>query len=338
MRVRTRPALACAALALLAGPWGSAPAAAQVLPPSVVQRFGGADRYATSALVAAEFAPADVERVFLASGEVFPDGLAAGAAAARFGAPLLLTRAGALPAAVEAELVRLSPPAVHVVGGPVRVGERVLERVRELLPDALVTRTAGEDRYATAALLAEQFFPDPVEVAVLVRGDAFPDALPGAALAAAAGGPLLLTEPDRLPGRTTTWLRAEPLSRLVVLGGTGAVGEAVEREAAALLEDPDGLVRLDGADRYETSARVAEVVFPEATSVFLASGEDFPDALSGAPLAAVTGAGGSPLLLVHQDCAPTVVAEYSTDPRLTYRAILGGPGVLSSGVTDQCAP
>jgi SpoIID/LytB domain protein len=53
--------------------------------------------------------------------------------------------------------------------------------------------------------------------------------------------------------------------------------------------------RIAGANRYETSAAVSRAAFPEtAPAVVVASGEDYPDALTGS---AVAGAVGGPLLL-----------------------------------------
>lgn len=68
-----------------------------------------------------------------------------------------------------------------------------------LLPTATVDRTAGADRYATATAVAKRFFPAGQASFVLARGDAFPDAVSGAALAGRRGEPLLLTAPNALP-------------------------------------------------------------------------------------------------------------------------------------------
>jgi putative cell wall-binding protein len=81
-----------------------------------VTRVSGTDRFSTSAAVAAVF-PAGTASVFVASGTGFPDALSASAAAGATGAPLLLTMPDAVPDSVGAQLSRISPAHIAVVGG-----------------------------------------------------------------------------------------------------------------------------------------------------------------------------------------------------------------------------
>ncbi|WP_432514886.1 cell wall-binding repeat-containing protein [Kineococcus sp. SYSU DK001] len=271
-------------------------------------RADGADRYATAALVSrGSFAPSPGSTVFLASGESFADALAAGPAAAHLDGPLLLTAASGLPEATRAELARLAPASVHVVGGRDRVPEAVVDAVEALLPSATVDRTAGTDRYATAVAVAQRFFPAQQVSFVLARGDAFPDAVTGAALAGWRGEPLLLTAPDRLPEPVTGWLSATERNRATVVGGTESVSEAVAGRLDLFLTDSPAVTRLSGPDRYATSAAVARAAHPQARVVVVATGRTFPDALAAVPAAAVNGA---PLLLTPGDCTPPATAAY----------------------------
>jgi putative cell wall-binding protein len=97
-----------------------------------VQRRAGADRYATAVAVSkASFASAS--RVFIATGVNFPDGLAGGPAGAFLGAPLLLVPGDSLPDSVRAELVRLDPSRVTILGGPNAVSESVRAAITQLL-------------------------------------------------------------------------------------------------------------------------------------------------------------------------------------------------------------
>jgi len=97
-----------------------------------VSRIYGADRYATSAAIAAQF-PGTVPQAFLATGASFADALAAGAVAGSRQEPLLLTAPTGLPAPTAAQLVRLAPSQVVVAGGPVSVPEAVRQQVLDLL-------------------------------------------------------------------------------------------------------------------------------------------------------------------------------------------------------------
>jgi putative cell wall-binding protein len=92
------------------------------------------------------------------------------------------------------------------------------------------------------------------------------------------------------------------------------------------------VTRLAGADRYATAAAVSSATFSSATTVFVATGRNFPDALGGGPVA---GRVPGPLLLVPGTSVPaSVVAELQRlDPGSV--VILGGTGVVSSGVAAQ---
>lgn len=197
-------------------------------PDAEVRRIGGTDRYRTAALLSGEFGMP--ETVYVTTGVNFPDALAASALpfghatgpAADETASVLLTRPTSLPGATRAELERVGPDQIVVVGGPGAVSEEVLEELEAYGP---VERVAGEDRYHTAVLLAEQFTS--ADMVVLASGQDWPDALAGAAWAKREAAPLLLVRQDSVPG--VTWSKLEQLlpSTMNVLGGSNAVSEAV---------------------------------------------------------------------------------------------------------------
>jgi spore germination protein YaaH len=82
-----------------------------------VSRLAGADRYATAVEISkANFSPG-VPVVYVANGLNFPDALAGAAVAGGKGAPMLLVPRDTVPASVAAELTRLKPAAIVVLGG-----------------------------------------------------------------------------------------------------------------------------------------------------------------------------------------------------------------------------
>lgn len=104
-----------------------------------VERIAGATRYETSVAISQRFFPANGGgTVYVATGSDFPDALAASAVAGGTGSPILLVPGqGTLPAAVAAELLRLGPAEVVVLGGPVAVSltvEQALEAVSPCRP------------------------------------------------------------------------------------------------------------------------------------------------------------------------------------------------------------
>ncbi|GAA4968460.1 hypothetical protein GCM10023225_08450 [Kineococcus glutinatus] len=298
-------------------------------------RVFGANRYETAAAASrGSFTAGPGGAVFIASGATAADALAAGPAAAAADAPLLLTAPTALPPATAAELARLAPATVHVVGGRSAVSDDVLAEIATAAPAAVVVRIAGPNRYATATEVAETFFPD-ADAAVLSRGDDFPDALSGGATAAAQGIPLLLTRPAALPPATTAWLREHPLQRATVVGGTAAVTEETAAALAEHVVGAGGVTRLAGTDRYSTAATVAAAGFADATTVVLATGDDFPDALAAVPVAAVNDA---PLLLLPKTCTPVAVVERIADLRIERTVVLGGPSAVPNEALATVCP
>ncbi|HWP61998.1 MAG TPA: S8 family serine peptidase [Candidatus Binatia bacterium] len=104
--------------------------------------------------------------------------------------------------------------------------------VVDIAPPGL-SRSAGPDRYATAAAISAATFGPGVPVAYVATGLNFPDALAAAAAAGFRGGPVLLVTRDAIPAPTATELGRLRPERIVVVGSTGVVGNGV---AAALAE------------------------------------------------------------------------------------------------------
>jgi hypothetical protein len=203
-------------------------------------------------------------------------------------------------------------------------------------------RLSGPDRIATAIAISAAGFPDPgsADVIVLSRSDLYPDALAAGPLGAVAGGPLLLTAPNALDARVAAEItRAlKPDGTVYVLGGTGALSAAV---AGAVTGLGYHLVRLQGPDRYSTSAAVATEVTRllggALDHIFVATGRDYPDALSATAAAAamssglLIGAHGGVVLLADRvgGVLPTPTAAFlATHSSATVIAV-GGPAVAT---------
>ncbi len=144
-------------------------------------------------------------------------------------------------------------------------------------------RVAGIDRFATAAAISRRTYTAGSRTALLTSGRDFPDGLAAASLAGALNAPILLTEPSSLPPATAAELQRLLVTKVYIVGGTSPVSPAV---VAALRARFPGIVieRIHGVDRYATAAAVADkvrqVTGQRPKTIFLASGETFPDALS----------------------------------------------------------
>jgi len=190
---------------------------------------------------------------------------------------------------------------------------------------------AGVDRIATAIEAAKIAFPEGAFTVVIATARNWPDALGGAALAGAVGGPILLTEPGALPTAVATAISALGADKAIILGGTAAVSSAVESSLVALLGAAD-VDRIEGADRYGTAREVAgETVrrlWPGGYdgTAFVATGANFPDALGGSPLAA---ANGWPIYLVRPTGVDDALVQSMTSAGVDHMLVLGGTAVVS---------
>lgn len=300
-------------------------------------RIAGADRYATAAAVSAQSFSPGVPAVYLATGETFPDALAGTPVAAKAGGPVLLTQRDTLPASTAAELDRLNPTQIIVLGGTTAVSQAVQD---QLAPYATgtVTRIQGANRYATAAAISAATFSPAVSKVYVATGGNFPDALaggPAAANAAGGGGPILLVGSDTIPPETATELQRLAAQSVIILGGTTAVSDTVKNALENYSVDP--VARRAGENRYLTSVAVSNTTFSTAPKVYLATGANFPDALAGGSPAGIA---HGPVLLSGSDCIPPEVDAEITRLNPESLIVLGGEAVLSNAVMNRtvCVP
>lgn len=265
--------------------------------PPGYSRLAGADRYETAVAVSGRYSPG-VPVAYVATGANFPDALSAAAVAASDGGPLLLTSPDALPSVVHAELSRLQPASIVVIGGFAAVSPSVERSLEGIAP---TSRIAGDDRYATARSVVSSGFATAPTV-FLATGASFPDALSATGAAGSISAPVLLIRGTDNTVDAETWavLGGLKTRNVVLVGGPAVIALGVESELA---EAGYLVTRLGGASRYETAAVVNDRFFApgSVTTAFIATGNNFPDALAGAALA---GRMRSPLYISPRDCTP----------------------------------
>ena len=320
-----------------------------LLPPlrQTTTRISGPDRFAVAAAMSSRFTETG-GTVVVANGLGFPDALSAGPAAAHLDAPLLLVTPTTVPDVVAAELKRLRPKTVVVVGGPVSISPDVEKALGVVAtptsgPRSTVVRIGGADRYATSRAIARYAFvssdapaattgTSPGRVLYLASGSGFADALSAGAAAAEADAPLVMVD-----GRAA---RADDATRELWgdLGSPAAIGvggpRAMSPGIATSLSGTDRGGQIVGADRYEVSHHTTRGSFDEAGTVYLATGVNYPDALSGAALAART---SSPLFIVPGTCVPASILHDLDVLQTEHVVLLGGQQALSSRVDSLTA-
>ncbi|MEV7633097.1 cell wall-binding repeat-containing protein [Microbacterium sp. NPDC089318] len=300
-----------------------------------VERQFGVDRFATAARVSLRAYQAQgAASAFITDGTTFPDALSAAAAAGRAGAPVLLTRPTSLREPSRQELLRLGADRAFIAGGPGAVSGDVQRQVAAIASDGVI-RLAGSDRFATAAAVSTLW--GSASTVYLASGLDFPDALAGAAAAGSKDSPVLLTRGDSLPVETANALARLRPAKIVVLGGTGVITDAVVAEGATATGVATSVERLGGINRYMTAVAVSKATFPSpgVPAVYIASGLSFPDALAGA---AAAGHRGGPVLLTGQSALSTAVLDEIRRLKPKRVILLGGPAVISDNAIAQLLP
>lgn len=307
-----------------------------------VRSVAGTNRYATSVRVSRDAFPDGSDAVVIATGAGFPDALAGSALAGVLDAPVLLTERSSLPPAVVREIERLGASEAYVLGGTGSVSRLAFRNLVSMLGVGNVRRIGGPDRYRTAELVAEEVVARQGDgydgTAFVATGEEFADALAAAPLAAANGWPVYLAPSGAGIGeRTTAAMLDGGVTHAIVLGGRASVPQ---RTSSLMAAAGFAVSRIDGDDRYETAALVAEYGVSDGglrwDGVALATGESFADALAGGP---AQGVGGSVMLLTRSRGLPgptAAVLDAHTDEITTLR-FLGGLSTISQRVRDQVA-
>jgi putative cell wall-binding protein/N-acetylneuraminic acid mutarotase len=239
-------------------------------------QFTASDRYLTSIAVSKAAYPdafaAGTGTVVLARGDTFADTICSGPLASAYDGPLLLTPSTGLNASIKAELQRLNPAGVVLVG----LGSTIRTAVATALPGATVSSIVGTDRYDTAKKVALAIMAKvgaPIAKVVIAPGDSFADALSVAPLAGLNSWPILLTPlAGPIPAATNSAILELGATQALIVGTTVTLGGIPSADQ----------VRIVGTDRYDTSAQIATYAAANGSSfanIALATGEDFPDGL-----------------------------------------------------------
>lgn len=279
-----------------------------------IKRISGSDRYQTAVKVSQQgWTTADT--VVITIGTNYPDALAGTPLAYSLNAPILLTEATRIPESTKDEIRRLGAKNTIVLGGVSVISNSVETELKNL--GLSVTRVNGNDRFETAVNINEQLGTDS-DTAVIVNGGNFPDSLSVAALAARSGYPIFLVEKFTIPSSVKEALKN--YQNTIVIGGESAISNNVFSQ----LPNPK---RIAGIDRYETSAQIVkELSSSQGEQIYIATGQNFADALAGSVLAAKQ---NSAILLVQKDTIPEPVKLVIEKNEITQIHVIGGTAAVS---------
>ncbi len=308
------------------------------------QRVAGENRYDTA------FSIADVVRnkngvfdnVVVASGRNYPDALSGAYFACAVDAPILLETNGYDEQIVSKVKSLMNPSGtVFILGGP----NAVSEEFEEMLSTSGIKaeRIEGPDRYATNMEILENLFPAPPtpgedsnevslpegtvtnDVLLVASGKFYADALSGSAIDA----PMLLVGDSLTPDQREL-VQYAAFKKVYILGGPSAVNKSIEAALQSLVGS-GSVERISGSNRYDTSRKVAEEFFPTADTVVLVSGLNFPDGLSGAPLARISAA---PILMVSANHY-SYARNYVVGKGIAKNIVIGGKSAVSDKLQNS---
>ena len=295
----------------------------------------------TVELSRATFPDGGARTVLIGREDVFADSLASGVLQDE-GPLLLVPTDGPVPARTMAEIRRVGATDAVVLGGESAVSSAVAE---ELAAEGLtVQRLSGPTRIETAIDVARQ--RPSATTAILARAggvegnpsSGFADTLAAGGWAAAEGWPVLLTQTDQLTTSTREYLASSAITTVNIVGGTAAIGQAVED---ALRGMGLSVTRVSGADRAATALAIADArglgQAADVERIILVDGFS-EDAWAAGFGAAAQSAGGA----VDADSgdregapAPLVLGNVDSLPPATVEYLQPGPAAMTCAVTLQ---
>ena len=197
----------------------------------------------------------------------------------------------------------------------------------------LSLRLFGKSRYETSMAIATQLKKENGNKAftsvIIASGTSNADALSAAYLAKVKNAPILITAPSETTA-IVNYIKANAAStaKIYIVGGTGAVNADTEKKLKAIYKTTNQVVRLGGKTRFETNLLVLKEAKVSNQEILVASGMDYPDALSASAV-------GLPILLVSGNTLTAEQQTYLKSLKSTKITIVGGNGAVSAGVESS---
>lgn len=237
--------------------------------------------------------------------------------------PILTVSREGLDTVTKEMIEKINPDKILIVGGPEAVPPSI---EKTLLNMGIKTeRVGGEDRYETAAMVAEKYWGlDNIKNVLLVDGEKPVLSLVSTPLAHKLDAPILYVKEGEIPGATHKILRISRPKRCIAIGTTN-----LEEKFVELCGEIESL---SGETLGETSVLVSietrKPLRPRAVAIFNAEN---PSTYNAAQFAVLK---GGTVLLVNNKEVPGVVAEYLHRNRFSLRWIVFTAGIPQR-VKDQ---
>lgn len=276
-------------------------------------RLYGSDRYETSSKIAlAGWDHSDY--AIVASGEDYPDALCSAPLAGKYNAPILLTQKDSIPSSTLNVIQQLKITKIFIIGGTGVVSKTVENQLTSL--GISITRLFGQNRYETDIAVAKQL--GTVSQISVVTGEDYADALSIAPIAVKLNMPIILVGHDSVPQVVKDYIAGQSITNTYVIGKGSSISN---------FDGLSAVTEINGEDKYLRNIAIINSFKSnlDFSSFYLATGENFADALSGSVLA---GLKGNPVMLTGNDITNQKNLLQLVSPSANIK-ILGGTGAIS---------
>lgn len=241
-----------------------------------IKRFNGKSRVDTALEVAKHLDKKD--NIIIASGLNYPDALGASLLSEKLNAPIVLsikTQEDNKVISYISENVNVGGN-VYILGGEGSVSKDLESTLKE--KGYTIIRLSGKDRYETNVSILNHVEVSKGTPVFIVSGNNFPDALSVSGISAIRKYPILMVDKNTLNAETEEYLKNLQPSKIYMIGSSYTISDNVENKIKSICNST--IERVYGKDRYDTSVKLYKSFITDKTNVVLASGKNFPDALS----------------------------------------------------------
>lgn len=293
-----------------------------------IERLSGASRYETAAAISKR-GWTQSDNVVLACGDDYHDALVGSSFAYLKGAPILTTDKDSLNSGTATEIQRLGAKTVYIIGNTDSVSQDVEDALKQKYT---VVRISGESYKDTAMQVAEKVTKlKPFDTIILATQSNFPDALAIAPFSAMNTMPIIFVDTNSISSDVLTKLQDWGVKNVIIVGGTGVISDNVDNQ---LKISKLATTRLCGADRYATALEIIKYFEPKSgyKDISIATGENYPDALAGAVLAAKL---NIPIVIVSNYGFKDDLLQYLKGKTIGKVSLFGGSAVINDGLVTS---
>lgn len=299
-----------------------------------VVRIYGNNRYETCLNISEKFNNEKVDNIIIASGNDFPDALSGSVLSKKFNAPILLVDKEVKNSMDSIQYLKQHfnyDGKIYVLGGTASVSEDYVNYIKNLGCKNVI-RLGGKDRFDTNKKILDTFDVQKGTPIILTNAYGFADALSVSSTAASKGYPIFMSNSSNLSDEVKQKINDIQPSKVYLIGGEGALSNNIISEVENIIPrlGDSNIIRIGGNTRYDTSLNISKYFNMDSDTAVIASGENFPDALSGSAIAAQKSA---PIILTDgQDVLNQ--KKYLDTTNYKNLILLGGTGAINNMCED----